>query len=117
MSDERFEVRVEVTFDAPPPGHTAEAGVVRWTVAAHARSTRLDRIALVVDFRRLRDELSELTRELADGTAVDRDSWSPPAAAGWLLGKLRERLGDDRYEICAVEAGCEEGIVFIAHLD
>ena len=92
----RFEVRVEV-----------RRGALR--VAAWAGSDELDRIALVVDFRRLRALLEEVLDR--------RPANDPPELARWLLDTLRAEVAGEPYAIDAVEVGTEEGMSFILQAD
>lgn len=121
-ASELFEVRVEVSFDATHrrgmDGALRGAHSHRWTVAAHARSRKLDSIAIVVDFRRLRDDLEELLGELAEETLEEHPEIGEPATplvvARWVLGRLRREAEGESWEIHAVEVEADPGIRYVA---
>lgn len=123
MADrELFEVRVEVAFAAAhgvgPDGAAVDRHEHRWQVAVRARSERLDPIAIVVDFRRLRDDALTLVGRL-DGTVLEDnpalESHPPtaPGVAGWLLAGLAEGARGEDYRIEAVEVECDPGIRWV----
>lgn len=113
-----FEVRVESTFDA---GHRVGADGApsarhehRWRVAVTARSSRLDRIAIVVDFRKLRARLDAVLAELRGRDLEEVDGLETTGAygvAGWLLRRMREACDDGDYRIDAVEVQCDPAII------
>lgn len=124
MADrELFEVRVEVSFRAThaigPDGRSAAPHEHHWQVAARARSERLDPIAIVVDFRRLRDDALELVGRLEgtvleDNPALGEAHPTAPGVAAWLLERLSEGARGQDYRIEAVEVECDAGIRWVA---
>ena len=121
-SEELFEVRVEVDFRAThsvgPDGAPAEAHEHRWQVAVRARSERLDAIAIVVDFRKLRHDAEAVVARL-DGTVLEgheafADGPATAAAVGeWILRRLEPTVGTGDYRIVAVEVECDRGIRWV----
>lgn len=120
MSD-TYGVRVDVQFDAShrlaADGATVSLHEHRWRVSVRAASERLDRIAIVVDFRKLRQQTDDLLARLQD-TALeetpelnDTDA-SPLAVAEWLLGQLRGLSSGETYRIASVTVGCDPRIDF-----
>lgn len=122
MSAEYFEVRVEGAFLASHrigrDGSAAPLHQHRWRVAVRAGSSRLDAIAIVVDFRRLRADL-EQTLEALDGNVLeDHPDFAglpatEPAVGEWLLSRLRARVVNADYRVVAVEVECEDGIRWV----
>lgn len=120
MSDS-YGVRVDVKFVASH--RLAAAGVVvplhehRWRVSVCAASEQLDRIAIVVDFRKLRQQTDELLARLQEKVLEetpelgDTDA-SPLAVAQWLLEQLRGMAADETYRITTVTVGCDPRIDF-----
>jgi 6-pyruvoyl-tetrahydropterin synthase len=123
MADrELFEVRVEVEFRAAhsvaPDGTPADRHHHRWQVAVRARSESLDDIAIVVDFRRLRDDALELVSQLEGTVLEDNPALAevPPTAPGvaeWLFERLSKDAEGADYRIEAVEVECDEGIRWV----
>lgn len=123
---EKFEVRVEVGFEArhraAGDGSEAPEHAHRWKVAVHARSQRLDAIAIVVDFRRLRDDAEELLGEL-DGTVLEEhgELGNGPVTAltvgRWIRGRLAAQAAGESWEIHAVEVECDPGIRYLVTAD
>lgn len=123
---ELFEVRVEVSFGAShavgPDGGVAETHAHRWQVAVRARSELLDAIAIVVDFRRLRDDALDLVGRLdgtvlEDNAALDGAAPTAPGVAGWLLRRLAAGARGQDYRIEAVEVECDPGIRWVVGAD
>jgi 6-pyruvoyl-tetrahydropterin synthase len=120
--DELFEVRVEVGFRAThsvgPDGGATGAHEHRWLVAVRARSERLDAIAIVVDFRKLRDDAERIVAEL-DGTELEQNpalaggATTAAAVAEWILQRLEPTAGTGDYRIVAVEVECDAGIRWV----
>ncbi|HJO04321.1 MAG TPA: 6-carboxytetrahydropterin synthase [Acidobacteriota bacterium] len=117
-----FDVRVEASFRAShrvgPNGESAAEHEHDWRVVVRASSIELDRISIVVDFRKLHGQTEELLDELR-GTALENhpELGSHPATAErvarWLLRALVRKNLDEAYRITAVEVGCDRGIDYI----
>ncbi len=114
-----FEVQVETHFDAEHcldlAGGRCEAHEHRWRVAVRARSPRLDHIAIVVDFRKLRQQADELVARLAGKNLEETDELregdtGPGGVAEWLLDELRRMNVDEDYVISSVTVGCDPRI-------
>lgn len=123
MSDPAtFDVRIETSFRARhclgPDGESGAEHEHDWRVAVQASSAELDRISIVVDFRKLRGQTEEMLDELRDIVLEEHADFSgcPADAKGvarWLLQRLiQENLGE-AYRITAVEVGCDRGIDYI----
>jgi len=123
MSDqELFEVRVEVAFEAihavGPDGGPAPPHDHRWQVAVRARSEKLDPIAIVVDFRKLRDDAQRLVdtvtgQRLEEHPALAGAPATPFAIGQWILRSLEADARGADYRIEAVEVECEPGIRWV----
>lgn len=122
-SPPRFDVRVEVGFDAShrlgADGSSAQLHSHAWRVAVGVRSEQLDPIAIVVDFRKLRADTDHLLDELRGGIIEDHPEFvsRPATAAGvadWLLGRLQRGAEGKPYRVFLAEVGCDPGITFIA---
>lgn len=120
MSDQ-YGVRVDLQFDAShrlaADGSPAALHEHRWRVAVRAVSERLDPIAIVVDFRKLRRQADDLLDRLQGHTLEDtpelRDTDSSPlAVARWLLQQLREQAAGEIYRIASVTVGSDPRIDF-----
>ena len=119
---ELFEVRVEVEFEANhalgPDGEEVPLHSHRWQVAVRARSEKLDPIAIVVDFRVLRDDAERLVGTVAgqqlDGHPALAGVPATPAAIGqWILRALEADARGADYRIEAVEVECDPGIRWV----
>lgn len=120
MSDS-YGVRVDVQFDASHRLAADGAAVAlhehRWRVSACAASEQLDRIAIVVDFRKLRQQTEDLVarlqgRILEETPELSDTDASPLAVAQWLLEQLREQAAGETYRIAKVTVGCDPRIDF-----
>lgn len=120
MSDS-YGVRVDVEFVAShrlaADGVAAPLHEHRWRVSVCAASEQLDRIAIVVDFRKLRQQTDELLARLRDEVLEEapelRDTdASPLAVAQWLLDQLRGMAVGETYRITTVTVGCDPRIDF-----
>lgn len=116
---ERFEVRVEAGFRArhrrAADGTETDLHEHDWRVAVHARSGQLDEIAIVVDFRLLRDVTEKLLEELADTELESHSELAGhPVTAlrvgEWILDRLGGLGEGESWEIHAVEVECDPGI-------
>jgi len=116
-----YGVRVDVEFDASHRLATDGTAIAlhahRWRVSVCAASEELDRIAIVVDFRKLRQQTDDLLARLQDedleATPELRDTdASPLAVAQWLLEQLREQAVGETYRIAQVTVGCDPRIDF-----
>ena len=117
-----FDVRIETSFQARhclgPDGESAAEHEHDWWVAVQASSTELDRISLVVDFRKLRVQTEESLDELRGAVLeehADFDGYpaSARAVACWLLRRLTQKNLGETYRISAVEVGCDRGVDYI----
>lgn len=117
-----FDVRIETSFRARhrvgPDGNSAAEHEHDWRVVVQASSTELDRISIVVDFRKLRGQTEELLDELR-GTALEehpelgKNSATAEQVARWLLHGLARKNRGEAYRITAVEVGCDRGTDYI----
>lgn len=119
---ERFEVRVETGFRArhrrDAHGRSVPEHEHAWQVAVHARSRILDPIALVVDFRILREEtdrvLAELTgSSLEEHPELGRGPVTSIAVGRWLLARLAGLGAGKPWEVHAVEVECDPGVRYV----
>lgn len=119
---EPYEVHVEAKFRArhrlAADGAAAEPHEHEWRVTVTAASAQLDRIAIVVDFRLLRQQMDEelelLTgTELEDNAALTEFDSTPIGVGTWLLGRLQARAEGESYRIASVAVGCDPGIDFV----
>jgi 6-pyruvoyl-tetrahydropterin synthase len=116
-----YTVEVDVQFDAShcrgPAGESTALHQHRWHVSARAISTQLDRIAIVVDFRKLRAQLDDLVARVA-GRVLDETpelagtDASALAVARWLLEALRQESRGETYRIASVTVRCDDRIDF-----
>lgn len=121
-----YEVQVDTHFDAR---HRLDAGGSpcaehehRWRVAVRAESSELDRIAIVVDFRKLRQQADDLVGRLAGKVLEDTSELgampaTPAAVARWLLGEFRAMNAGEDYAITSVTVGCDPRIDFTVSQD
>ncbi|MFQ5744255.1 MAG: 6-pyruvoyl tetrahydropterin synthase family protein [Acidobacteriota bacterium] len=116
-----FEVRVETTFEAAhgcgPDGALVPLHHHAWKVAVRARARQLDKMGLVVDFRRLRAAADGAVAELDQRVLEDLEAFSgqaptPAAVAEWLFHQLRSGLPGPRCWLEAVEVEADPGIRF-----
>ncbi len=116
-----FEVRIETTLSAShrcdAEGKSVPSHRHEWTVAVTARCSQLDRIAIVVDFRKLRADTDRLLEELShDDIEEHRDfeaeTATPIGVATWILARLGRSYETKPYEVAAVTVGCDPGISF-----
>lgn len=122
MTGEHFEVRVESAFRAShvrdPRGEVAAAHAHDWQVAVHARSTGLDAIAIVVDFRRLRADTDRVLSQL-EGTRLEEHPQlgGHPVTAlevgRWLLERMQACAEGESWEVFAVEVECDPGVRYV----
>jgi len=118
-----YGVQVDLQFDASHRIGEDGAAVAlhehRWRVSVCAASEQLDRIAIVVDFRKLRQQTADLLARLQDKILeetpelADTDA-SPPAVAQWLLEQLRDQATGETYRISKVTVGCDPRVDFTA---
>ena len=118
---ESYVVSVDAQFDAShrlsAGGAAASVHEHRWRVSVSAASEQLDRIAIVVDFRKLRQQTDELLARLQDRVLEetpelhDTDA-SALAVAEWLLSQLRAWATGETYRISRVTVGCDPRIDF-----
>ena len=120
MSDS-YGVQVDVEFDAShrlaADGTAVAAHQHRWRVSVNAASEQLDRIAIVVDFRKLRQQTDDLLAPLQGVVLEDlpqfcRTDASPIAVATWLLAELRDQASGETYRIASVTVGSDPRIDF-----
>jgi len=116
-----YGVQVDVEFDAShrlgADGAEIPLHEHRWRVSVRAASEQLDRIAIVVDFRKLRQQTDDLLAALQGAVLEDtpelRDTdASPVAVARWLLERLRGQAVGETYRIASVTVGCDPRIEF-----
>ena len=117
-----FDVRVETSFRARhrvgPAGERVAEHEHDWRVVVQASSAELDRLSLVVDFRKLSGQTEELLDGLR-GTALEEHAelgMQPATAeevARWLLRALVRKNRGETYSITAVEVGCDRGIDYL----
>jgi 6-pyruvoyl-tetrahydropterin synthase len=114
-------VEADAEFDAhhrrDAAGAVVDSHAHRWRVAVRATSQELDRIAIVVDFRKLRQQTDELLdrlrgKTLEDTPELDGTDATPLAVAEWLLLRLREQAVGQTYRIARVTVGCDPRIEF-----
>ncbi len=120
MSDS-YGVQVDVEFVASH-GLGADGAEIpvhehRWRVSVCAASEQLDRIAIVVDFRKLRQQTDDLLARLQGATLEETEELratdaSPVAVATWLLEQLRSQAVGETYRIARVTVGCDPRIDF-----
>ncbi len=122
MSDQaRYGVRVETSFEAThrcdPAGDTAKPHSHRWEVAVSVESNVLDRIAIVVDFRKLRADTEAILDEVR-GTVLEShavlgaEPTTPVAVGRWILERLSREYAGATYAVTAVEVACDPGVSF-----
>ncbi len=116
-----YAVQVDVHFDAShrlaEDGSAAPVHEHRWRVSVCAASEQLDRIAIVVDFRKLRQQTDELLarlsgRVLEETPELAQTDASPVAVAEWLLRRLRVLAVGEVYRITTVTVGCDPRVDF-----
>ncbi len=117
-----FDVRIETRFRARhrvgPAGEDLAEHEHDWRVAVQASSTQLDRISIVVDFRKLRGQTEALLDQLR-GTLLEENadlgerSATAQAVARWLLRRLARENDGEAYCISSVEVGCDPGVDYI----
>lgn len=117
MFEVRIETRLSASHRCDPEGRTVPSHTHEWTVAVTARSSQLDRIAIVVDFRKLRADTDRLLAELSgDDIEEHRDfaagTASPIDVAQWILARLGRSYETKPYRVAAVTVGCDPGISF-----
>jgi 6-pyruvoyl-tetrahydropterin synthase len=119
---EPYEVHVEATFRArhrlAADGAPAEPHEHEWRVTVTAASKQLDRIAIVVDFRLLRQQMDEELgllqgTELEANPALAEFDATPVGVGTWLLGRLQALARGETYRISRVAVGCDPGIDFV----
>lgn len=120
MSDS-YGVQVDVRFAAShrlaADGTAVPLHEHRWRVSVCAASELLDRIAIVVDFRKLRKQTDDLLARLQDKVLEDTPELcdtdaSPLAVAQWLLEQLQGQSTGETYRIAKVTVGCDPRIDF-----
>jgi len=120
---DHFGVRIEASFAArhrvDEAGEPAAEHGHDWQVEVSVASTRLDAIAIVVDFRKLRADTEALWAEIGDRPIEEhpdfRDSPATPlAVAKWILRRLSALYARQPFRVASVEVGCDAGITFLA---
>jgi 6-pyruvoyl-tetrahydropterin synthase len=120
LSDE-YTVQVDCEFIARhrlgPDGNEQPLHEHRWRVAVCAASQQLDRIAIVVDFRKLRQQTDDLMARLAGRTLEETEELvargaAPLEVAHWFLDQLRDTNAGENYRITTVTVGCDPRIDF-----
>ena len=120
---ELFEVKVETRVLAlhgiGPSGESVAEHEHPWNVAVHVRSTRLDTIAIVVDFRRLLQDTDSILDEIR-GLRIEshpRFASHPATAANvarWILERLQHDYEGEPFSVVAVDVEADPGIIYTA---
>jgi 6-pyruvoyltetrahydropterin/6-carboxytetrahydropterin synthase len=116
-----YEVRVERAFEAShrraPDGSETEPHEHRWRVAVRVESEELNQMAIVIDFRRVRDLLDEIVDPLRGTVLEDHPELggaptTPLALAEWLADKVATETSRPPCRLVAVEVEADAGVVY-----
>ena len=116
-----YEVRVERTFDAShcrgPGGQKTDVHEHRWSIALRVESERLNHMAIVVDFRRVRDVMDEIIAPIRGTTLEEHPDFAatpttPLAVAAWMARRISGELSQAPCRLVAVEVEADSGVIY-----